>query len=300
MVDPNPAAPQIEVKQKRRAWPWIVGGVVVVAAAAAIIIPLTASSATTVYEDEVTIGLNPLLGPADVISQYVAEEIAPELGLTIHFEQIDDFAAIDRAVETGEVGAGYSNTGPSFSDVLAANDYDQVSVAEVGQWTAGVFSKTIDAIDDIPDGATVGIRDDTSGQSRGLLVLSDLGLVTLADDAGDQPQISDIVENPHNFEFVQVALGALGRSYDEVDLIAGYYADVAAVVPAEDIIGIGDVYEGWGLQLVVNAKHENDPAIKKLIEAYTDPRVTQFIEENPDDAFRIVLGQQELGPVPQP
>jgi D-methionine transport system substrate-binding protein len=294
-------APEIEVKKARKKWPWIVGGVAVVAIiATAIIVPLTTAKSATVYDAKVTMGLNPLLVPAEKITKYVAEEIAPELGLTIEFVQIDDFDAINRAVETGEVAVGYSNTGPSFADVLAATDYNQVSVAEVGQWTAGLFSKTYDSVDDIADGAKVGIRDDTSGQARGLLVLSDLGVITLADDAGDQPQISDIVDNPHNLQFVQVALGALGRSYEEVDLIAGYYADVAAVVPATDIIGIGDVYEGWGLQLVVNADHENDPGIKKLVEAFTDPRVTEFIENNDDDAFRIVLGQQELGPVPQP
>jgi ABC-type metal ion transport system substrate-binding protein len=253
-----------------------------------------------VYDKEVTIAINPLLVPADLITKYIAEEIAPELDLKINIQYFDDFPAIDRAVDTGEVAVGYSNTGPSLQDVLAANDYNEESIGEVGQFTAGVFSKNIDSIEDIPDGAKVAIRDDNSGQARALLVLSDLGLITLADDAGDQPQLADVTENPHDFEFVLVALGALGRSYDEVDLISGYYADVAAVIPPDRIIGIGDVLEGWGLQLVVSSDHVNDPGIKKLQKAFTDPRVTKFIEDNPDEGFRIVLGQQEVGPVPQP
>jgi D-methionine transport system substrate-binding protein len=292
---------EIEVRTARSKWPWVLGGVAAaVALVAAIAVPLSLNQSAEVYEDEVTVAINPLLVPADKITQYIAEEIAPELGLTITIQYFDDFPTIDRAVEDGDVAAGYSNTGPSLQDVLAANDYSEESIAEVGQFTAGLFAKSIDSIEDIPDGARVALRDDNSGQARALLVLSDLGLITLAEDAGDQPQLADIAENPHDFEFVLVALGALGRSFDEVDLIAGYYADVAAVVPAERIIGIGDVLPGWGLQLVVSSAHVDDPGIRKLAEAFTDPRVTQFIEDNPDEAFRIVLGQQEVGAVPQP
>lgn len=300
MADTESSAADIEVRKTRKKWPWIVGAVAVIAVVVAIAVPLSLTKSTQVYDKEVTIAINPLLVPADLITKYIAEEIAPELDLKINIQYFDDFPAIDRAVDTGEVAVGYSNTGPSLQDVLAANDYNEESIGEVGQFTAGVFSKNIDSIEDIPDGAKVAIRDDNSGQARALLVLSDLGLITLADDAGDQPQLADVTENPHDFEFVLVALGALGRSYDEVDLISGYYADVAAVIPPDRIIGIGDVLEGWGLQLVVSSDHVNDPGIKKLQKAFTDPRVTKFIEDNPDEGFRIVLGQQEVGPVPQP
>lgn len=87
---------------------------------------------------------------------------------------------------------------------------------------------------------TVAVPNDTINEARALLLLEDLGYITLKDDAGITATILDIEENPYNIEFKEVEAAQLPNVLSDVDyaVINSNYAIEAGLNPTKDALGI--------------------------------------------------------------
>lgn len=80
-----------------------------------------------------------------------------------------------------------------------------------------MYSSKWTSVDEIPDGATIGLCNDQTNQERGLRLLEEQGLIKLADV--ENPTKYDIAENPKNIEIIEAEMSVLPQSIDDVDAI---------------------------------------------------------------------------------
>src|SRR5690606_17960119 len=103
----------------------------------------------------------------------------------------------------------------------------------------GIYSDSIESLDEIEDGAVVAIPNDVTNGGRALKLLEDNGLLTLDPDV-DNPTVIDIVDDPKGLESVELEAAQLGRSLPDTTIpaINGNYALEADLTPAEDALAL--------------------------------------------------------------
>ena len=142
---------------------------------------------------------------------------------------------------------------------------------------------------ELADGAQIAVPNDTTIEARALLLLEAQGLIGLKEGAGLTATKQDIVDNPRNFDIIEMEAAQLPRSLQDVDLavINGNYAiaaglKVADALVCEDSESIGATT--YGNVVAVQKGHENDEKIKALVDALKSGEVKKFIEETYEGA----------------
>ena len=145
-------------------------------------------------------------------------------------------------------------------------------------------------IRDRADGARISVPNDSTNEARALLLLQDLGLITLKEDAGLNATVIDIVDNPKNLKIIEIEAAQLARSLEDVDMavINGNYAIQAGLNVAKDAVATEDkdsvAAETFANVLVVREGDEDREDLKALASALKSDKVKQFIEETYEGA----------------
>ena len=144
----------------------------------------------------------------------------------------------------------------------------------------------------------IGVPNDTTNEARALLLLQELGYLTLTEDAGITATVSDIAENPYNITFKEVEAAQLPNVLQDMDyaVINSNYAIDAGLNPMEDALALEGSFSAYSNVLVVKEGNENNDNIKALKAALESQQVADFITEeyggavvstveNPTDGF---------------
>jgi len=93
---------------------------------------------------------------------------------------------------------------------------------------------------------TIAVPNDTSNEARALLLLQELGYITLDPEAGITATITDITENPYNIEFNEVEAAQLPNVLQDVDyaIINSNFAIDAGINPTEDALALEGAFSG--------------------------------------------------------
>ena len=130
---------------------------------------------------------------------------------------------------------------------------------------------------------------DATNEARALLLLEQEGLIKLTDGIGLKATKSDITENPHNYEIVELEASQLPARLQDVDVavINGNYA-IDAGLKVSDALAVeaadGAAAEAYVNVIAVKEGNENSAAIQALIKALKSDKVRTFIEETYDGA----------------
>ena len=148
------------------------------------------------------------------------------------------------------------------------------------------------------DTIKIAVPNDTTNEARALLLLQDLGYITLDENAGITATIKDITDNPYNIEFSEVEAAQLPNVLQDVDyaIINSNYAIAADINPVKDALAIEGSSSAYGNILAVKEGNENSDKIKALKAALESKQVADFIAEtyggsvvsvveNPGDGF---------------
>ncbi|WP_324653420.1 MetQ/NlpA family ABC transporter substrate-binding protein [Georgenia sp. H159] len=246
----------------------------------------TAGTQDTAADGEpqtIVVGASPT--PHAEILEFVQENLAEDAGFTLEIVEYTDYVQPNVQLAEGELDANFFQHLPYYEAEVAEKGYDFAHFEGVHIEPYGVYSDSVESLDELPDGAQVGVPNDPSNQARALELLADEGLFTLADVA--DPTIFDVADNPKDVELVELEAAQLVRSLQDFDaaVINGNYALEADLNPAEDAIvtesGEGNPYANL---LAVRAEDVEDPAILALDEALHSEDVRSFVEERWPDA----------------
>ena len=173
------------------------------------------------------------------------------------------------------------------------NNIKEVGLEDKVVWVAdmctsplNIFSKTVDSLDDIPEGGTIAIPADAVNLGRALQILEKAGVITLGDYEGI-PEIADIAENPKNINIQEIDGQSLPRSLQDVDAaviqigfaVAGGL-DLDSDNIFKDTIDMSDPVQYQFVRMIdVRAEDVDNEVLKKVVAAYQSPEVAQVIEE---------------------
>lgn len=214
----------------------------------------------------------------------VVKDLLAEQGVTLEIVEFTDYIQPNLAVEEGEIDANYFQHITYMNNFNTENGTHLASVADVHYEPFGLYAGTTASLEELQDGATIGVPNDPTNGGRALLLLQEQGLITLKEEVGLEPTVLDIAENPHNYQIEELEAAQLPRSLDSLDLavINGNYA-IQAGLKVSDALAIeaADGTAGTAYVNVLSVKEgrENDPAIQALAAALCSDEVKSFMEE---------------------
>lgn len=214
----------------------------------------------------------------------VAKEVLAKQGITLEINEFTDYIQPNMVTEDGQVDANYFQHITYLNDFNDQNGTHLVSVADLHYEPFGIYAGKTGALDQLADGAIVGVPNDPTNEGRALLLLQQEGLITLKEGAGLTATKLDIAENPKNLQIEELEAAQLPRSLDSLDLavINGNYA-LQAGLNAADALAIeatdGEAAQAYVNVLAVKEGREEDPAIQALVAALESDEVKTFMEE---------------------
>ena len=238
--------------------------------------------------DEKTIKIGASPSPhAEILEQVKAEVEAK--GYKLEIVEYNDYVLPNTATNEGELDANFFQHKPYLDNFNEENGTDLVSVAAIHFEPLGIYSSKVKSIDEIGNGAVVGVPNDASNEARALLLLEANGLITLKEGAGVNATINDIVSNPKNLDIKEIEAAQLPRSVQDLDIavINGNYA-ISGGLKVSDAIAVEDstsvAAETYANIVAVKSGNENSEKIKVLLEALQSDAIKQYIEEKYDGA----------------
>lgn len=218
-----------------------------------------------------------------------AADVLAEKGYELDIKEYVDYIQPNLALESGDLDANYFQHLPYLESFNAENGTKLVSAAAIHYEPFGIYAGKTKSLEELGDGATVAVPNDTSNEARALLLLEAQGLIKLKDGADLNATKNDIVENPKNIKLYEVEAAQIPRSIDDVDVavINGNYA-IDAGFKVSDALAVEDSQSiaatTYGNVIAVQEGKENDEAIKALIEALESDEVKSFIESTYEGA----------------
>lgn len=219
-----------------------------------------------------------------------AKDILAEQGIDLEVIEFDEYVQPNLVTESGEVDANYFQHKPYLDSFNVKQGTHLVSVGPVHYEPFGIYPGKSSDLENIADGATISIPNDTTNEARALQLLATQGLITVRDDAGLTATINDITENPHNIKFEEIEAAQLPRTVQDVDfaVINGNYALAAGFSVKNDALATEDASseaaQTYANILAVKEGRENDPAIQALYAALTSDKVKDYINSTYDGA----------------
>ena len=232
--------------------------------------------------DDKTIKVGATPAPHAEILEVIKEELAKE-GWTLEIVEFDDYIIPNTSLEEGALDANY------FQHITYMNGFNDergthlVSAAEIHYEPFGMYAGKTASIDALPDGAQIAVPHDATNEARALLLLQQVGLITLKDGAGINATKADIVANPKNIEIVETKAELLTTTLQDVDMavINGNYA-IDAGLKIADALAVesadGAAAQAYVNVLAVKEGNENSEKIQALVKALKTDAVKAFIE----------------------
>ena len=252
---------------------------------------LTQRRAPVTFGSHLTVHFEPAMAGEQSIIDYVAQHIAPDYGISIESVGLEDPVQADRAVANGQYAATVYQHQWWLKQVVEANHFALTATEPLFQWAFGIYSDRYSSLDQLPQGATIVVPDDGANQGQALWMLQRLGLIQL--EKGVEPRsakLSDISENPHHFRFKELSLLTMPRVLNSVDAAIGYVSQFdAGKVGRDKGILFPPAPRTFASQLVVGSAYLSDPAIQKLIKAFSDKRLQQWLATTDDPKVKGVL-----------
>ncbi|MBR6486239.1 MAG: MetQ/NlpA family ABC transporter substrate-binding protein [Lachnospiraceae bacterium] len=226
-----------------------------------------------------------------------AAKILEGYGYKLEITEFEDYVQPNLVVESGEFDANYMEHVPYLNSFNEEQGTHLVDAGDIHYEPFGIYPGTKKTLDEIADGDTIAIPNDTTNEARALLLLQDNCLHKLKDGASLTATVNDITENPYNIEFVELEAAQVARVVNEVSYVVlnGNYALEAGYSVGHDSIAY-EATDSVAAQTYVNIiavleGHENDEKIKALVKALKSDDIKKFIEDKYDGAVVFYEGK---------
>lgn len=235
--------------------------------------------------ETVTLRVGATPAPHQEILEQVVDTLAAQ-GITLEIVPYTDYLTPNVAVEEGEDDANFFQHITYMETYNAENNTHLVNAGSIHYEPMGIYAGKTTSLEEIPDGAVIAVPNDATNEGRALLLLQDLGLIELKEDAGLEATPNDITSNPKNLEFKELEAAMLPQTIEEVDLsiINSNYALQAGLNPTTDALASedpeSDAAQAYTNIIAVKEGNENNEAIKALVAALQSDEVREFIESN--------------------
>ena len=219
-----------------------------------------------------------------------AKPILEEEGYDLEVTVFDDYVQPNEVVESGDFDANYFQHIPYLNSFNEEKGTHLVNAGGIHYEPFGIYPGTKSSLDDIADGDTIAVPNDTTNEARALLLLQDNGIIKLKDGAGLEATVNDIEENPYNVEIVELAAEQVARVAEETAYIVlnGNYALQAGYSVSKDALAYetsdSEAAKTYVNVIAVKEGNENSDKIKALVDVLKSDEIKDFINEKYDGA----------------
>ena len=220
---------------------------------------------------------------AEILTDFVAPRLA-EQGIELKVKEYTDYIQPNKDTASGAVDANYFQHITYLENSNAENGTDLVSAGLIHYEPFAVYAGTSSDLNAIADGATIAIPNDPTNEGRALLLLQDLGLISLSDPDNLEATPKDIKDNPHNIKFQELEAAALPRALSSVDfaVINGNYA-IEAGYHVEDALAHEETgtraVEQYANIICAAADHAQDEKVQKLVAVLQSDDFKAYLEK---------------------
>jgi D-methionine transport system substrate-binding protein len=239
------------------------------------------ASNTAFAQDKNTLKVGVSVGNGEQIFE-VVKKVAAKDGLNIQVVVFNDYQLPNAALASGDLDANAFQHQPFLDNQNKARGFDIVPVGLTITAPLGFYSRKIKSIDQLPEGASVGIQNDPSNGNRALLLLQTAGLITLKPEAVKNNNATplDVVSNPKKLKLIALDAAQLPRSLDDLTIasINNDYAEKAGLSLNKDAVIKEAPVSPYANLIAVRRVDKDKPWAKRLVAAYQSPEVKSFIE----------------------
>ena len=252
----------------------------------------TLSTGVYAKDDDKTITVAASATPhAEILEE--AKPLLEKEGYDLEVTVFDDYVRPNEVVESGEFDANYFQHIPYLDQFNEEKGTHLVNAGGIHYEPFGIYPGTKDSLDDLEDGDSIAVPNDTTNEARALLLLQDNGVITLKDGAGLEATVKDIEENPKNIKIEELEAAQVSRVKDEVAFVVlnGNYALQAGYSVSNDSIAHetsdSEAAKTYVNVIAVKEGNEDSEAIKALVDTLKsdekyDGAVVPF-EDSADD-----------------
>ena len=225
---------------------------------------------------------------AEILEQ--AKPLLEAKGYDLQVTVFDDYVQPNEVVESGDFDANYFQHIPYHESFNEEKGTHLVNAGGIHYEPFGIYPGTKASLDELADGDSIAVPNDTTNEARALLLLQDNGIITLKEGAGLTATKNDIVENPYNVDIVELEAAQVPRVKDEVAFMVlnGNYALEAGFSVAKDAIAYekadSEATKTYVNVIAVKEGNENSDKIKALVEVLTSQEIKDYINNTYDGA----------------
>ena len=255
----------------------------------ALVLGTVGTSVVFAADDDKTITVAASETPHSEILE-AAKPILEEVGYDLEVTVFDDYVQPNEVVESGDFDANYFQHIPYLNSFNEEKGTHLVNAGGIHYEPFGIYPGTKSSLDDIADGDTIAVPNDTTNEARALLLLQDNGIIKLKDGAGLEATVNDIEENPYNVEIVELAAEQVARVAEETSYIVlnGNYALQAGYSVSKDALAYetsdSEAAKTYVNVIAVKEGNENSDKIKALVDVLKSDEIKDFINEKYDGA----------------
>ena len=223
----------------------------------------------------------------------ILEEAKPILekeGWDLEVTVFDDYVQPNLVVESGDFDANYFQHIPYLDNFNEEQGTHLVNAGGIHYEPFGIYPGTKKTLDDLEDGDTIAVPNDTTNEARALLLLQDNGVITLKDGAGLEATVKDIEENAKNIQIEELEAAQVSRVKDEVAFVVlnGNYALQAGYSVSKDSIAHetsdSEAAKTYVNIIAVKEGNEDNEAVKALVDVLKSDEIKDYINETYDGA----------------
>ena len=223
----------------------------------------------------------------------ILEEAKPILekeGWDLEVTVFDDYVQPNLVVESGDFDANYFQHIPYLDNFNEEQGTHLVNAGGIHYEPFGIYPGTKKTLDELEDGDTIAVPNDTTNEARALLLLQDNGVVTLKDGAGLEATVKEIEENPKNIQIEDLEAAQVSRVKDEGAFVVlnGNYALQAGYSVSKDSIAHetsdSEAAKTYVNIIAVKEGNEDNEAVKALVDVLKSDEIKDYINETYDGA----------------
>lgn len=220
---------------------------------------------------------------AEILEQ--AKPLLEEQGYELEVEVFNDYVQPNEVVESGDFDANYFQHIPYLESFNEEKGTHLVDAGDIHYEPFGIYPGTKKSLDELEDGDTIAVPNDTTNEARALLLLQDNGVLTLKEGAGLTATVNDIESTTKDIKIQELEAAQVPRVLNEVAfaVINGNYAVEAGLSVADDAIAYeasdSEAAKTYVNIIAVKEGNENNEGIVALVDALKSDEIKDFINE---------------------
>lgn len=227
------------------------------------------SNSATETTAKKTIVFGTTVGDFGDMVKFSIKPILEKKGYTVKLTEFTDYIIPNQALADGNIDVNVFQHKPYLDTFKAERKLDLSPVFQVPTAPLGIYSGRLKNLKDAKEGMTISVPNDPSNFARALVMMNELGWITLKKDINPLTASErDIADNKYHIKLVQLEAAQIPRARNDVDfaIINGNYAvssgvDLTTALYQEPSFA----YVNWG---VMRTKDINEPWAKDVIAAY--------------------------------